>query len=513
MSRPHVPFAPAPGSIADRFGADPARSRLPLLLAGLALAWGLVAAVVYWQQGLTLSHYDAKGHLVVARRVLDNLTPGWIQLGAVWLPLPHLLNLLPVQVDAWYRTGASAVAISLASFGLLVYCSARLVLRLTGARAGAIACALVIATNPNVLYLQATPMTEPLLLGLVALALVWLVEAIEDGSKPRALLGASGGLALAVMTRYEAWPVTAAAAAAVTLAAWRGGRGLARGVRDAALVVSVPVLSVAWFLVHSKVSTGAWFVTGGFYVPDPTYQHQPWAVTAAIWWGARSLGSTTLAVAAALAAVALPIWWWQRRLPASAMVGLAWLGVAALPWYAFFQGHPFRIRYMVPLVVGGAVVAGIGVGRLPRWKGLAAVALVAGTFVGARPFDPRAAMVLEAQWDRPRELARRAVSACLPAPGGGDIVMASMGSLAHYMQELSHRGFNLRDFLHEGNGPRWRAALESPAGRVSWILIEERAEGGDMLAQRARQSSAFLQGFTRLCEGGGVALYGVRSAR
>ena len=97
---------PSEKSIADPF-ARPADARLAVELAGLALGWGLLAALVYWQQGLTLSHYDAKGHLVVARRVLDSLTPGWLQLGAVWLPLPHVLNLLPVQIDAWYRTGAS----------------------------------------------------------------------------------------------------------------------------------------------------------------------------------------------------------------------------------------------------------------------------------------------------------------------------------------------------------------------------------------------------------------------
>src|SRR5512133_1667709 len=77
-----------------------------------ALLLGCWAAWHYHDIGLTLSHYDTKGHLVVARRVVDSLTPGWKQLGALWLPLPHLLNLVPVQIDAWYRTGASAVAIS-----------------------------------------------------------------------------------------------------------------------------------------------------------------------------------------------------------------------------------------------------------------------------------------------------------------------------------------------------------------------------------------------------------------
>ena len=71
----------------EKIIADPARrpapSRLPVWLAAIAVAWGLLAAWFYWHQGLTLSHYDAKGHLVVARRVLDSLTPGWLQLGAV----------------------------------------------------------------------------------------------------------------------------------------------------------------------------------------------------------------------------------------------------------------------------------------------------------------------------------------------------------------------------------------------------------------------------------------------
>ena len=104
------------------------------------MAWGAVAAWVYHLQGLTLSHYDAKAHLVVARRVIDSITPGWQQIGAVWLPLPHLLNLLPVQVDALYRTGASGIAISILSMGLAAYASASMVLRATGSRAGAVLC-------------------------------------------------------------------------------------------------------------------------------------------------------------------------------------------------------------------------------------------------------------------------------------------------------------------------------------------------------------------------------------
>ena len=49
--------------------------RFPQLLAALGIVIGTAAALFYFQQGLTLSHYDAKAHLVVARRILDSLTP------------------------------------------------------------------------------------------------------------------------------------------------------------------------------------------------------------------------------------------------------------------------------------------------------------------------------------------------------------------------------------------------------------------------------------------------------
>ncbi len=100
----------------------PAFDSLSRLLGLLAAILGTYGASVYWRAGLSLSHYDAKAHLVVARRVLDSLTPSWEQIGAVWLPLPHVLNALPVQIDWMYRTGASAIAISMASFAITVAC-------------------------------------------------------------------------------------------------------------------------------------------------------------------------------------------------------------------------------------------------------------------------------------------------------------------------------------------------------------------------------------------------------
>src|SRR6266566_1362434 len=112
---------------------------LTIAIAAGALVGGALAAWHYHRLGLTLTHYDARGHLVVARRIIDSITPGWQQIGAVWLPLPHLLNAIPVQVDLFYQSGASAVAISVAAFAIAVAAIARIIQTLTDSSAAAVA--------------------------------------------------------------------------------------------------------------------------------------------------------------------------------------------------------------------------------------------------------------------------------------------------------------------------------------------------------------------------------------
>src|SRR4051812_42936360 len=141
-----------------------------------AAAWGTAAAVHYHRVGLSLAHYDARAHLVVARRVFDSLTPGWQQVGAVWLPLPHLIDALPVQIDWVYRTGVSGVAISIASMAVASWAIATLIQRVTGSVVGGLAAAALLMLNPDVLYLTSTPMTEPLLFATTFLAVALIAE-------------------------------------------------------------------------------------------------------------------------------------------------------------------------------------------------------------------------------------------------------------------------------------------------------------------------------------------------
>lgn len=468
---------------------------------------GVAAWAAHFQTGLVLSHYDAKAHLVVARRVFDNLTPGWQQVGAVWLPLPHLLNLLPTQIDFFYRTGIAASAISIASFAACAWATARLVLAATGSAPGAIAAVGILVLNPNLLYLQATPMTEPLLLGLSALAVCWLFEWVQTD---RDEVPVRVGLALAglVLTRYEGWAIAGAALAATALAIWRYGTPLTLLASRMMRLAAWPAVAVLLFLVNSRITVGAWFVSGGFYVPDPTYQGRLGRTIVSLWWGTHQLSGYLVEIIALATAVVLIARAAARRADAALLVPIALLAAAALPFYAFFEGHPYRIRYMIPLVAACAALAGIGIGMVRRGGWLAAILLLASVIVESPPWARDTPLLLEAQWDRPMSAGRRQVTSCLARDYRGEKIVASMGSLAHYMQELSRDGFDISDFVNEGNGVIWEMALETgPAPHAGWMLVEEQAEGGDVLAVKVRDSPTFANQMERVCEGGGVGLY------
>lgn len=517
----------------SQFGAR----RACALVAAAAAVFGTAAAVHYYQLGLTLAHYDARAHLVVARRVFDSLTPGWQQVGAVWLPLPHILNALPVQIDWFYRTGASGVAISIASMALAAWSIARLTHLATGSITGGVVAAALLMLNPSVLYLQSTPMTEPLLFGTTFLAVALIAEWASSVPAPQAAPPASRisprtraagwSCIAAVLTRYEAWPIIAAAIALAFVVLLRRGWTTVAALRAVRGLALWPLWALAAFLVNSKVSVGAWFVSGGFFVAENPAVGHPWIAWTQVWEGLGLLAGPMIPWLAVLSAIAVVV---ASVLPpeggshesdhvaaafrrkdagrAALIVVLALAASAALPLYAYYQGHPLRIRYAVPLVAASAALIGSAVALLPRRiQAVAGIIVVALSVWHVRPFDRQAPVVLESQREVQNAEGRRAVTAHLSANWDGSPIMMSMGSLAHYMHDLSLAGFGIDDFLHEGNGEIWKYAARHPHPIAEWIAIEERAEGGDALAWQAAHDPRFLQGYARVAEGGGVALY------
>lgn len=325
----------------------------------------------------------------------------------------------------------------------------------------------------------------------------------------------------AVLTRYEAWPIVAAAIGLAFVVLLRRGWQIVPALRAVRGLALWPLWALAAFLVNSKVSVGAWFVSGGFFVAENPALGRPWLAWTQIWEGLGQLAGPVMPWLAVASAIALVLGFVLppnrvgyrgqegEHYRAALIVVLALAAAGALPLYAYYQGHPVRIRYALPLVAASAALIGSGVALLPRRIGaVAGLILVTFTAWQVRPFDRQAPVVLESQRDAQNAEGRRAVTAYLAANWDGRPIMMSMGSLGHYIHDLSAAGFDIADFLHEGNGTLWLLAMETgPAAHAGWMLAEEQSEGGDVLARRVREDAAFARGMRRVCEGGGVALY------
>ena len=98
------------------------------LLAWLATCVSVFSFLFYFRHGDVLLYGDAVAHINIARRVFDSKTPGLLQLGTVWLPLPHLL-MIPFLIsdEMWQRgfggsgrscTGGSAIYLTKSSMCL-----------------------------------------------------------------------------------------------------------------------------------------------------------------------------------------------------------------------------------------------------------------------------------------------------------------------------------------------------------------------------------------------------------
>jgi hypothetical protein len=482
------------------------RQHSPWSVPTLALLIGIGAAAFYYAANLTLSHYDAKAHLVVARRILDSARPGWMQIGAVWLPLPHLLNVLPVQIDALYRTGLSAVALSVAGFCVGASALWRLVAAMTGSRIAAWSAFVVFVAHPDVLYLQATPMTESLLMGLclLGIGMTW-AWAVDGSCSPPWRAGLA--LAMACLTRYEAWPVTAAAVIAAAIGLLRTGTAPARALGHVAALACWPMAAVIGFMVLSRLTVGSWLVTGGFFDVDVSTYHRPLVVVESLWRSFRAVHGNVMTLIGFAAVIIVMYSAFRSRGATHSLLVLSLFACLALPAYALWNGHPSRIRYLVPSAMALAAITGVGVGLLPRYRSFAAAAVALTALIETPPLSGRSPMVVEAQRDSDNVAGRQRLTDCFLQTYDHTPILASMGSLAPYMQETSRAGLPLRQYIHEGLGTLWTDSLVAPGRHARWMLIEEQAEGGDVLARMATDSTTFLIGFVRHCEGGGVALY------
>jgi Dolichyl-phosphate-mannose-protein mannosyltransferase len=221
------------------------------LLAFTVLALLSAAAVQFvYDRGYILYYGDAVSHLNIARRVTDSRTPGFDQLGTVWLPLPHLLMIPLAKDNRLWQTGLAGAIPSAICFVLAGAFLFAAVKSIFSSRAAGAAAAALLALNPNLLYLQSTPMNEPVFLACLT-ALLYCTVRFRRTQSLLMVIGAGLAAMAGALTRYEGWFLIPFAALYFLFAAKRR-----------------PLVAAAIFSILAMQGPLAWLAHNAYYSGD-----------------------------------------------------------------------------------------------------------------------------------------------------------------------------------------------------------------------------------------------------
>jgi len=480
-----------------------------VLLPAAALA-GVSAAALWlvYAQGWTLYYGDAEAHLNIARRIVDSLTPGYSQVGTVWLPLPHWMMLPLVRNDALWRGGLAGAIPSAACFvvaGTFLFAAVR---RLFDSTAAAAAATALFALNPNVLYLQSIPMTESFFWA----ALLALLYFTVRGSA----VGAGMAACAATLVRYDGWFLLPFVAAYFWLTAGR---------RRAIVFAIIGGLGPVYWLGHNYFLDNhpLDFILGP-YSSRAIQGGKPYAGLGnwRLSWlyvstAARLCAGPVLTWigVAGIAAALLKRAFWPLLLLALPPVFYIWsmhssggtpIHLPVLPPYSYYNSRYGLEALPLLAFAGGALVALLPL-RIRNWAALAVVVAASAPWL-LHP-SPRNWVTWEEA--RVNSEARRAWSsqgaqylASRYRPGSG--ILTSFGDVTAIFRQA---GIPLRETFTGDNGLLWLAATRRPCLYLDqeWVVAQQ----GDIVEQAVENNRScvgyYLEKIIVVKDAGPVLIY------
>lgn len=170
----------------------------------ISIIISIISIIYYYIHHDILAYGDAESHINIAERVIHGLPAGLGQLGGVWLPLPHLLMVPFLWTTFMWRSGLAGSIVSGISYIISSYYIFQTTLFLTTKRWIAIISFFIYALNPNILYMQATPMTELPLLACLTASTYFFIKWIKKQEHIFIIYAALWSFAGCLM-RYDAW--------------------------------------------------------------------------------------------------------------------------------------------------------------------------------------------------------------------------------------------------------------------------------------------------------------------
>jgi hypothetical protein len=488
-----------------------AASRRDLLqLTRIATVISVGALIFYYRQGVILLYGDAVAHLNIARRVFDSRTPGLFQLGTVWLPLPHLLDIPFIVNGHMWQTGLGASIPSMTAYLAGTLGVFRLVSGLASLTTAWIA-ALVYALNPNLIYMQSTAMTESLYLALFIWSAVYFAEfarqAANEPELARKSLEKCGlTVSAAMLVRYDGWFLATAIGCAAIAVLWGQNRAEAplrqslmnRGLLNRGFInfILLTGLTGGLFLAYNHAAYGnaLEFANGPY--SARAIQERSKTASMPTYPGENSLRDATLQFLkvsrlnvaegvpeyllfiAALIALLASLYFSRRYLLWSVLWTPVLFYALCIAWGSVPIYHPewwpfsyYNVRYGLQLLPAVAVFTALACEFAINFFSQRTVVYVAALLIGVSYFSvwyKTPICLREAQANgRERMALEQELAARLKSIPSSATLMMDCGA---HPGAIEMAGIPFRRVLRESNPPYWEIALTRPAQSADYII-------------------------------------------
>jgi cellulose synthase/poly-beta-1,6-N-acetylglucosamine synthase-like glycosyltransferase len=479
-------------------------------IASIASCW------YFFQHHQILLYGDAISHLRVARRVFDSATPGLAQLGGVWLPLPQILMLPFIWNDNLWRTGLAGSFPSMLCYiisAIYLFFSAR---RLTHDSRASFVGTLLFILNPNILYLQSTPLSEIVYAATSIMACYYFLAWTQD-NHPKHLIWMAASIFLATLVRFDGWGLFLALLVLIAIIGWIKLQHWAQ--IEGSLLV---------FGTLAGFGIGLWFLWDKVIFGDPLYFHHylfssalateyytyhnlPLSIFSYVFLSIETVGPILFV----LAAIAVIIFVFRRRLAPDMFGAMAFLipfvfyilifylgqDTVFLPGFGpantsqFLWNVRFGSQSVAPVALFIAILAERRSIAVPRHLWAKVGQIILAVAIGLQTILTTYGGIVSLQDGMygfscaPTE----SITIYLAQHYDGGRILEDAN--AFHITE-SDVGIKLKDTIYEGSAELWKKALNEPASMVEWIILSP-DEPNDPIANHIDlKSPAFLSQFT-----------------
>lgn len=490
-----------------------------------------IASYIYFSLAQNLLYADAISRLDISRKVIDNITPGFAQLGNVWLPLPQILMLPFIWSKYMWHSGLAGALMSMPAYilgGVFVYKSSKIV---SGSFWASFFAMCIYALNINLLYLQTTAMSESLFVCTLAVSIYYFLLFFKTRISLY-LIPAGIAMSCMTLTRYEGLAMLIPSIPMVYFFTLITYRKHTKAESNTILYGMIAILGFSLWTLYLTAIFGDPLYWKNYYADAATTStgaqvySQAKPFLAAVWQYTTSTVWMVGLIPFILAMIGIVVmiiksikdksWYflpmlmplsiflfmvltlqrntpivqpslnWESILSPKTSSGTGFnirYGLLLLPWVAIMTSYVFNVRYfLLKLFIFTLFFVQLFSYAQPKYSVIYQIP--------ARMYGkPHASMV---EWMKKNY-------------DGGYILI----SASSHEDQMFGMGFDYRTYIHEGTRKYWKESLDDPPRYAKWVVLDK-GHSLDLVARKRGIRTVLQRDYNKVYDKEQVEIYKIK---